>query len=80
MQFQSDILGVPVEVPAVIETTALGAAYLAGLAVGFWGGMDELGKKWSVARRYDPRMPLNDRERLYDGWKRAVARAREWVV
>lgn len=80
MQFQSDILGVPVEVPAVIETTALGAAYLAGLAVGFWRGMDELGTKWSVARRYDPRMPVDDRERLYDGWKRAVRCAREWVA
>jgi glycerol kinase len=79
MQFQADILGVPVEVPTVTETTALGAAYLAGLAVGFWNGVEELASKWSVARRYDPAMPADERERLYDRWRRAVERAREWL-
>lgn len=79
MQFQADILGVPVEVPTVTETTALGAAYLAGLAVGFWDGVEELASKWSVARRYDPAMPAEPREMLYDRWKRAVERARGWL-
>ncbi len=79
MQFQADILGVPVEVPTVTETTALGAAYLAGLAVGFWDSLDELASKWSVARRYDPAMPAEQREMLYDRWKRAVERARGWL-
>jgi len=78
MQFQADILGSPVEVPAIIETTALGAAYLAGLAVGFWEGISEL--KWTVERRYEPTMPAGRRETLYAGWKRAVDRARGWVV
>jgi len=80
MQFQADVLGVPVQVPAVTETTALGAAYLAGLAVGFWKGTDELESKWSVERQYEPAMPAGQRATLYSDWKRAVARAREWAV
>jgi glycerol kinase len=80
MQFQADILGVPVEVPETTETTALGAAYLAGLAVEFWRGTDELGRKWSVAHRYEPLMSEDQRESLYADWQRAVARAREWVT
>jgi glycerol kinase len=80
MQFQADILGVPVQVPAVTETTALGAAYLAGLAVGFWKGTDELESKWSVDRQYEPAMPAGRRATLYSDWKRALARAREWAV
>ena len=79
MQFQADILGVPVEVPTITETTALGAAYLAGLAVGFWAGMDELEAKWKAARRYEPTMPAGQRHALYANWKRAVARAQNWV-
>lgn len=78
MQFQSDILGVPVEVPAVTETTSLGAAYLAGLAVGFWNGREELSAKWQVARRYEPKMNAAERERLYESWLRAVERAKDW--
>jgi glycerol kinase len=80
MQFQADILGAPVEVPTITETTALGAAYLAGLAVGFWRDLDELRIKWSVARRYEPSMPAEQREGLYAVWKRAVGRARGWVA
>lgn len=80
MQFQADVLGVPVQVPAVTETTALGAAYLAGLAVGFWKGPDELEAKWSIDRQYEPAMPAGRRATLYSDWKRAVARAREWAV
>ena len=79
MQFQADILGVPVEVPAITETTALGAAYLAGLAVGIWGGEADLAAKWSLARRYEPRMAAGERDARYGGWKRAVERSRAWA-
>ncbi len=79
MQFQSDILGVPVNRPAVNETTALGAAYLAGLAVGFWSGQAELKQKWQVNRRFTPAMDEAGRDALYRGWKRAVERSRAWA-
>ena len=75
MQFQADILGVPVVRPAYAETTALGAAFLAGLATGFWSGTDELERFWSVDRRFEPQMPEARRQDLYNGWKSAVARA-----
>src|SRR5947209_7668640 len=78
MQFQADILGVAVVVPEVTETTAAGAAYLAGLAVGFWEGRDEVAARWKVARRYEPRMKEDERERLHRRWLRAVARACDW--
>lgn len=73
MQFQSDILGVPVERPVVIETTALGAAYLAGLATGFWADRGQIAQNWQVEREFDPMMDEGRREGLYAGWKRAVA-------
>jgi glycerol kinase len=79
MQFQADLLGVPVEVPSVTETTALGAAYLAGLATGFWENREELDARWQMARRYEPRMDVSERERLYDRWRQAVERARGWA-
>lgn len=72
MEFQSDILNVPVERPVITETTALGAAYLAGLAVGFWESQDEICSKWSLEQRFDPVMEEEVRERLYGGWKKAV--------
>ena len=78
MQFQSDILGVPVDRPVVTETTALGAAYLAGLAVGFWKDRDEIAAKWASDRRYTPAMPETQRASLYAGWKKAVGRAQAW--
>jgi glycerol kinase len=78
MQFQADILGVPVQRPRVIETTALGAAYLAGLAVGFWQSQAEVARQWAVDRTFEPRMSADQREKLYAGWKRAVERARHW--
>jgi glycerol kinase len=78
MQFQADILGVPVEVPQVAETTSLGAAYLAGLAVGFWKSREELDAKWKVERRYEPRMSEREREGLYERWLKAVERAKDW--
>jgi glycerol kinase len=80
MQFQADILDVPVQRPAVTETTALGAAYLAGLAVGFWRDTSELAANWSAERTFEPQMSAERREMLYDGWRRAVERARGWVI
>ncbi|MET0330694.1 MAG: glycerol kinase GlpK [Dyella sp.] len=71
-QFQSDILNVPVVRPKVAETTALGAAYLAGLATGFWSSREEIAKQWAVDRRFEPTMPEAKREALYAGWKQAV--------
>ena len=76
MQFQADILGVPVQRPQVTETTALGAAYLAGLAVGFWDSTDEIAQQWAVERTFEPTMSVDQREMLYAGWKKAVERTR----
>ncbi len=72
MQFQGDILNVPVERPVVNETTALGAAYLAGLAVGFWKDQEEIAEQWSLDRSFEPKMEEDQREDLYKGWKKAV--------
>jgi glycerol kinase len=79
MQFQADILGVEVWRPVVFETTSLGAAYLAGLAVGFWKDLDEVRKNWKVERIFKPKMDPEKRERLYKGWKAAVKRALGWA-
>jgi len=78
MQFQADILGVNVERPTVRETTALGAAYLAGLATGFWKNKEEIGEKWKVDKKFTPSMEDRKRETLYKGWKKSVERARKW--
>lgn len=78
MQFQSDILGVPVQRPNITETTALGAAYLAGLAVGFWPNKDEITKRWSVNRVFNPEMEEEEQGKLYKGWKKAVTRSLKW--
>ena len=79
MQFQADILGVPVLRPVVTETTALGAATLAGLAVGFWRDAQEIARNWAVDRVFEPTMSKAQREALYAGWQKAVARTRHWV-
>ncbi len=79
MQFQADILGVPVIRPTVAETTALGAAYAAGLAVGFWAKVEDLRANWGKDHEWDPQMDAGDREKLYKGWKKAVTRTFEWV-
>jgi len=79
MQFQSDILGVPVIRPTVAETTALGAAYAAGLAVGFWKDTDELRKNWGVDKTWEPKMDAATREKLHKGWLKAVTRTFDWV-
>jgi glycerol kinase len=78
MQFQSDILDVPVERPVVAETTALGAAYLAGLAVGYWESTEDIKQNWALDRKFTPAMDADKREKLYRGWKKAVERARHW--
>jgi len=79
MQFQSDILDVPVIRPKVAETTALGAAYAAGLAVGFWKDYDELRTNWAKEKEWQPGMDSNLRKKLYSGWKKAVTRTFDWV-
>lgn len=79
MQFQADILGVPVIRPKVAETTALGAAYAAGLAIGFWDTLEDLRQNWSVDKVWEPQMDAAERERRYRYWKRAVERSFDWI-
>jgi glycerol kinase len=79
MQFQADVLDVPVVRPKVTETTALGAAYAAGLAVGFWESRDELAERWAEDRRWEPQMDAETREREYARWRKAVQRTLDWV-
>ncbi len=78
MQFQADILGTAVRRPVVAETTALGAAYLAGLAVGYWDSQDEIARNWALDREFTPAMPAAERESRYRTWLRAVERSRNW--
>ena len=78
MQFQADMLGIPVEVPEIAETTALGAAHLAGLAVGFWNNEKDLATQWQANARYEPRMSRDEADNLYAGWQRAMEQARDW--
>ncbi|HJS18529.1 MAG TPA: glycerol kinase GlpK [Anaerolineales bacterium] len=79
MQFQADLLGVPVIRPQVAETTALGAAYAAGLAVGFWESLEDLRSNWSKDKQWDSRMDPTSRDRQYKGWKKAVTRTFDWI-
>jgi glycerol kinase len=79
MQFQSDILGIPIQVSAIAETTALGAGYLAGLASGFWKDTSDISRKWRSSISYEPTMSNDRREELYAEWKRAVERAKDWI-
>ena len=78
MQFQADLLGVPVVRPAVTETTALGAAYLAGLAVGFWPSIDAITGQWRVDRRFEPNLPRQTAISLRTRWTAAVERSKGW--
>ena len=80
MQFQADVLGVPIQPALVAETTSLGVAYLAGLAVGLWRDTAQLARMWRAAKTYEPKMSADQRETLYANWRRAVERARGWVV
>ncbi|MFL6145001.1 MAG: glycerol kinase GlpK [Labedaea sp.] len=79
MQFQADLLDVPVVRPKVAETTALGAAYAAGLAVGYWSGLDDLRANWAEDKRWEPRLDSGERERIYRNWKKAVTKSFDWV-
>lgn len=79
MQFQSDVLDVPVVRPKVIETTAMGAAYAAGVAVGFWAGGDEIAEHWQMDARWEPTIDPDERDRLLRNWDKAVARTLDWV-
>lgn len=79
-QLQADILGTPVQRPMVTETTALGAAYLAGLATGVWGSQEEIAAQWREDRTFSPRMSAEERDRLYAGWQKAVRRAAGWAA
>ena len=80
MQFQADLLGVPVLRPKITETTALGAAYLAGLAVGFWETREEIAAQWQCERRFEPGMGADQRTELLAQWERAVERSRAWAT
>ena len=79
MQFQADLLGVPVDRPQIVETTALGAAYLAGLAVGVWKNKDELKSAWQLETRFEPEMKRYEADALYKGWRKAVKHAMNWL-
>jgi len=77
---QADLLGVPVLRPGVTETTALGAAYLAGLAVGFWQSADEVSAQWRIERQFDPRMGQDERQAKLARWHQAVQRSQAWAA
>jgi glycerol kinase len=79
MQFQADLLGVPVDRPQITETTALGAAYLAGLAVGVWTNKEELKSSWKLDSRFESQMEKEESDRLYKGWRKAVKHSMHWL-
>jgi glycerol kinase len=79
MQFQADVLQVPVVLPTIPETTSLGAAYAAGLAIGFWSSLEELRSQWQMQQRWDPQMSVEERDLLVVGWMKAVDRTLNWV-
>jgi glycerol kinase len=79
MQFQADVMGIPVVRPIVAETTALGAAYAAGLAVGFWTGTDELRENWREGKRWQPQTTTDERDAMLASWKKAVTRTFDWM-
>jgi glycerol kinase len=78
-QFQADLLDIPIRRPKVLESTALGVAYLAGLAVGYWENQEEILANWSVGREFFPQMSEDRRRKLVRGWERAVARSKSWI-
>ena len=79
MQIQSDVLDCEVNRPKIVETTALGCAYCAGLAVGFWKDLDEIAENREVSKIYYPKMDAATRDELYSGWKKAIERAKDWI-
>jgi glycerol kinase len=80
MQFQADISGIPIQLSNIPDTTALGAGFLAGLAVGFWQDTAEIARKCYTAKIFEPKMSAEQREQLYHNWKRAVERSRNWAT
>lgn len=80
MQFQADIMGIPVEVPVITDTTALGAAFIAGLGIGEFNSLSDVARAWKLARRYEPRMSEDEQESLMHQWHRAVQRAQKWIL
>ncbi len=80
MQFQADILGIPVDVPEINETTALGVAYLAGLGIGEFQNLDDIKNKWKLGKRYTPQMSDDEREQLCFNWGKAIERSRNWEM
>lgn len=78
MQFQADLLGVTVRRPVVAETTALGAAYLAGLAVGYWSDLDDIGRNWQIDGQYEPALSADKRNAMIARWQEAVRRSKDW--
>ena len=80
LQFQADLLNVPVQRPVVAETTALGAAYLAGLAVGYWDGPEQVAANWALDREFRPQLAEDERNRRYALWRRAVGRSQRWLT
>ena len=79
MQFQSDIINVPVVKPVVMETTSMGAAFAAGLAVGVWDSLDEIRQLWNVAETFKPSMTESEREKNWKGWNKAVSKSMNWI-
>ena len=79
MQFQADIVSRTIRRPMIRETTALGAAYLAGLATGVWSSLDDIRRQWTLDKLYEPAMEEEKRQKLVDGWHKAVRRAKDWV-
>jgi glycerol kinase len=80
MQFQADLLGVPVARPKTLETTALGAAYLAGLTVDLWKSREEIAAQWKLERRFEPRMERKEAQAKMARWREAVSRSRNWAI
>jgi glycerol kinase len=79
VQFQADILGIPIERPVITDTGALGVAYLAGLAVGYWQSVEEIAANWKIECRFEPRISADRREELYHGWQKAIKRTAGWL-
>jgi glycerol kinase len=80
MQFQSDILGIPLEIPEITDTTALGAAYMAAIGIGEFSSPEEVSHFWKISRYYEPRMKKDQRDSLLFNWHRAVERSRHWIL
>ena len=79
MQFQCDILNIPLVRPMISETTALGVAYLAGLAIGYWNDLEEISNQWIIGKKFEPKMHNTDIEKLLNNWQQSVIRSKGWL-